>query len=207
MDFIRDAEPTKSDLALILELWANVGKPKSQPGVGFVFCLVKTSPLPGLYICVHPPSLLLNAWTLGAFCLACSVYAWILANRLVQTEGRLPATVDCFRFSGGVRDVPDEQGGVGGPRIARHDRFLRSLGGLPGRRARSVSRSCRRRHSSSAGPRRDPLASASAPPARSPGIFIFKLETHIELITWLVPVKCYIQTHFSPRQPCENYYY
>lgn len=79
----------------------------------------------------------------------------------------MPATVDCFRFSGGVRDVPDEQGGVGGPRIARHDRFLRSLGGLPGRRARSVSRSRRRRHSSSAGPRRDPLASASAPPARS----------------------------------------
>lgn len=39
------------------------------------------------------------------------------------------------------------------------------------------------------------------------GIFIFKLATHIELITWLVPVKCYIQTHFSPRQPCENYYY
>lgn len=99
MDFIRDAEPTTSDLALILELWVNVGKPKSQPGVGFVFCLIKTSPLPGLYICVHPPSLLLDAWTLGAFCLACSVYAWILANRLVQTEGRLPATVDCFRFS------------------------------------------------------------------------------------------------------------
>lgn len=99
MDFIRDEEPTKSDLALTLELWINVGKPKSQPGVGFVFCLIKTSPLPGLYICVHPPSLLLDAWTLGAFFLACSVYAWILANRLVQTGGRLPATVDCFRFS------------------------------------------------------------------------------------------------------------
>lgn len=38
-------------------------------------------------------------------------------------------------------------------------------------------------------------------------IFIFKLATHIELITWLVPVKCYIQTHSSPRQPCDNYDY
>ncbi|KAL4676038.1 hypothetical protein H8959_010183 [Pygathrix nigripes] len=31
------------------------------------------------------------------------------------------------RSPGGIRDVPDEQGGVGGPRVARHDRFLRSL--------------------------------------------------------------------------------
>lgn len=39
-------------------------------------------------------------------------------------------------------------------------------GSARGRRARSVS-CCRRSQSSSAGPRRDPLPSASAPPARS----------------------------------------
>lgn len=40
-------------------------------------------------------------------------------------------TCGCRRSPGGIRDVPDEQGGVGGPRVARHDRFLLSLRACP----------------------------------------------------------------------------
>lgn len=46
----------------------------------------------------------------------------------------LPRTpCGCGRCSspGGVRDVPDEQGGVRGPSVARHVRFLRSLRACP----------------------------------------------------------------------------
>lgn len=64
------------------------------------------------------------------------------------------------RSPGGVRDVPDEQGGVGGPRVARHGRSLRTLGS---------GSLFRRRHSHSDGPsaRPPPLGSAaSAQPQR-----------------------------------------
>lgn len=43
----------------------------------------------------------------------------------------MPTCGGCRRSPGGVRDVPDEQGGVGGPRVARHDGFLRCLRACP----------------------------------------------------------------------------
>lgn len=50
-------------------------------------------------------------------------------------RGRCPAPPPrppCGRRSpGGVRDIPDEQGGVGGPRVARHGGFLCSLSVCP----------------------------------------------------------------------------
>lgn len=44
---------------------------------------------------------------------------------------RAPTCGGRRRSPGGVRDVPDEQGGVGGPRVARHNRFLRCLRACP----------------------------------------------------------------------------
>lgn len=77
---------------------------------------------------------------------------------------RVP-TCGCRRSPGGARDGPDEQGGIGEPRVARQDRRLLSLRACP-RSRDSLSLSCSR-HKNSAGPPRDPRPSASAPPARS----------------------------------------
>ena len=44
---------------------------------------------------------------------------------------RAPTCGRSRRSPGGVCDVPDEQGGVGGPRVARHGRFLRCLWACP----------------------------------------------------------------------------
>lgn len=49
------------------------------------------------------------------------------AARPLPRPSSEPPTCRRGRSPGGIRDVPDEQGGVGGPRVARHDRFLRSL--------------------------------------------------------------------------------
>lgn len=86
--------------------------------------------------------------------------------RLLPGPPRVP-TCGCRRSPGGARDGPDEQGGVGEPRVARQDRRLLSLRACP-RSRDSLNLSCsRRRHKSSAGRPRDPRPSASAPPARS----------------------------------------
>lgn len=102
MGFVRDAEATESGgSGSGIQLTQDQDSHSLQ--VGFAFCLIKTPPVQVFKpMCASP---LLSSMLGLEVAFACSGYAWVLVNGLVQTGGAVPATVACFRFSGGIQDV------------------------------------------------------------------------------------------------------